>query len=107
MIHFYIWPHTKPAGTRELVHSVRARVKNLQDALRVLDTAYDLTRHRYASRLCSGDANAVFHIDTDSISYGRSVQVCVSRPTTYKSVVDQLNAVWLREREKLAEALAA
>lgn len=108
-IFFYVYPHEKPHGTHELVYTKSQPLKHesqtpLAQALLALDTAYDLTRHRYATRLSKGDANAAFCVRAN---VSASFQHSVIGPKGYSEVVDELNTQWLRNRMRLAKALAS
>ncbi len=105
-IYFYVWPHEKPQGTREIIYSARPHAKDLAEALAALDTAYDLIRHLYVARLCKEDGNAVFCVNADALPNGSaSFQVAVTGHRSYSRIVTDLNASWLRDRARLAEAL--
>ena len=103
-IYFYVWPHHLPPGTRELIYTNITQVKGEDAALLALDTAYDLTRHRYALRLSQEDASAAFCVNA---SASASFQHSVKGRRIYSQVVDELNTQWLINRVRLAKALAS
>ena len=104
-IYFYVWPHQKPHGTFELIHTGSPQVKDEREALRVLDTAYDLVRHRYVLQLCREDGSAAFRVDSVPPSKGASFQVSMKGIRSYSAAVSRLNEYWLANRSSLAEAL--
>ncbi len=107
-IYFYVWPHAKPQGTREMIYSARPQVEDQASALAALDTAYDLIRHRFVLRLCKEDGSAAFCVNADPLPNGSACfQVAVTGPRSYSRVVTYLNESWLRDRERLAEGLLA